>query len=336
MYESLERELRSAGPKAEYDEHAKRILAHKIVLAHILVNAVPEFTGLDPEEVVELIEGEPEISSVPVYPGETNNPKIRKVEWEVPVITGSNIESKIPYEGTVTYDVRFSVWAPNRKEKLKILVDIEAQKEFNLGYDIVTRAVFYAARMLSAQLDTEFKATNYDDIKKVYSIWICMNTPKDLQNSITKIYLEKQTIYGKTSADIGRYDLLGVIIVGLSKELINECDESGLHRLLGAIFSPDLPIQVKKEILQKEYEIMMSDDMERSVESMCNLSEAIEERGIAKGRSEGWSKGEKFGQYQTLYKLLKDGIISMSQVIEQTGESEEDFLIRLKELNIME
>lgn len=47
------------------------------------------------------------------------------------------------------------------------------------GYDIVTRGIFYAARLISAQSGTEFTHSHYDDIKKVYSIWLCMNAPKE-------------------------------------------------------------------------------------------------------------------------------------------------------------
>ena len=72
--EGLKREMYGADLRASYDEHAKRLLAQKIVLAHILVNAVSEFKGMEPEAVVFLIEIEPEISSVPVNPGEAKPP----------------------------------------------------------------------------------------------------------------------------------------------------------------------------------------------------------------------------------------------------------------------
>lgn len=48
MDESLEKNLQIAGPNAEYDKHAKCLLSHRIVLAHILVNVVSEFKGLQP------------------------------------------------------------------------------------------------------------------------------------------------------------------------------------------------------------------------------------------------------------------------------------------------
>lgn len=44
--------------------------------------------------------------------------------------------------------------------------------------------------------------------------------------------------------------------------------------------------QEKKDIIESEYGIPMTQGMERRVNIMCNLSEAIEECGIEKGRRE--------------------------------------------------
>lgn len=49
-------------------------------------------------------------------------------------------------------------------------MNVEAQKDYHPGYDLVTRGIFYVARMISAQMDVEFTADDYDGIKKVYSI----------------------------------------------------------------------------------------------------------------------------------------------------------------------
>ena len=57
---------------AQYDNSAKRLIAHKIIVARILVKTVEEFKGMDPLEVAALIEGLPYISAVPVEPGLTN------------------------------------------------------------------------------------------------------------------------------------------------------------------------------------------------------------------------------------------------------------------------
>jgi len=62
---------------AQYDEKAKNLLGHKIILAHILVKTIDEFKGMNPKDVVQYIEGEPYISTVPVDTGSTNVEKLK-------------------------------------------------------------------------------------------------------------------------------------------------------------------------------------------------------------------------------------------------------------------
>ena len=176
--------LEIAAHKAQYNAEAKNILANKRILAWILKHCAVEFKDMAISEIVSCIDGEPEISSIPVSPGRQS---------EIPEkITGLVTEDIIPNEGQVTYDIRFSVRIPlkEKKETIKLLINIEAQKKYYPGYDLVTRCIFYLARQISAQLDTEFTADNYDNIKKVYSIWICMDTPKYAQNTITKYEIQ--------------------------------------------------------------------------------------------------------------------------------------------------
>ncbi|MFT4107574.1 MAG: hypothetical protein QM657_17595 [Lacrimispora sp.] len=319
MEVSLERAMRISGLNAQYDRHAKNLLSQKIVLAYILVNAVSEFAGLEPEDVIPLIEGDPEVSMIPVNPGETNSPEEEKsgaLREIASAIDGCSTESGIPYEGRITYDVRFFVRVPGKEEKVKIIVDLEAQKNFYPGYDLVTRGVFYTSRMISAQLDTEFVIPHYNDIKKVYSIWICMNSPQKARNTITEFCMEKRNIVGN-SGDLGRYDLLSVIMVGLPEKLTEEGRELKLHRLLGTLFSDRMPVDRKKEILSQEFGISMTLDWERSVNIMCNLSEAIEERGIEKGIKTGLEKG------------IESGVKALIETCMELDVSREDTLIRL-------
>ena len=292
MEEGLKRSLTVAGAKAAYDEHVKQILARKIVLAHLLVGVVPEYAGMEPEEVVPLIEQEPEISEVPVLPGETNQPgeetlsgfsgKTSQLKQELPQVSGMSTESKVPYEGTITYDIRFSVWHPDRKKKHKIIVDVEAQKEKPGQYDIVTRGIFYNARQLSAQLGTEFEIPKYGDLKKVYSIWICINVPSYLENTAAIYEMQERDLVG-TLKRAGYYDLLAVIEINLSKEMAEEKEGFRLHRFLETIFSRTLLPEKKIDILEQEYGIPMTGQWREGMEQMCNLSEAIEEEGIRKG-----------------------------------------------------
>lgn len=103
---------------------------------------------------------------------------------------------------------------------------------------IVKRNLYYCCRLVSSQYGTEFTNSHYEKIKKVYSIFICMNPPN----------------YRKST--INQYSI------------------------------------------QEEFNIKMTQELEREVSEMCNLSEGVEQKGIAKGitasirnlmESMGWS-----------------------------------------------
>ena len=153
---------------AQYDVCAKRLLSQKYILAHILVKTVDEFAGMNPKDVVPYIEGEPFISSVPVEPGLTNT----FIEKEGSRVIGFNSENQELHEGLIRFDIIFYV---RMKDGLsQIIINVEAQKDEPGGYDILNRAIFYVSRMVSSQKERDFEGSNYNDIKSVYSIWICM------------------------------------------------------------------------------------------------------------------------------------------------------------------
>ena len=278
----LSRKIDITDKKAEYDENVKYLLSEKIILAHILVYAVKEYSGMKPEEVVELIEGTPQVSKIAVNPGESNMPEI----------TGDNVEDIIPYEGKITYDIRFRALVPGCDEMIQLIMDVEAQKDYYPGYDLLTRGIYYGARMISAQKGSEFVGNDYNKIKKVYSIWICMNVPGYAENTITEYGIQKRNIAGMFPDDKGRYDLMSVIMICLSKKVVQAEETTKLQRLLGTLLSSEMTKAEKKDIMESEYGIPMKQEIERRVNTMCNLGEAIEERGIEQGIEQGMERGE--------------------------------------------
>ena len=294
-----------ADTKAQYNDCAKKILGEKIILAHILVNVAEEFQDMSPEEVAELIEDEPKISEIPLEPGKTNMPRIQ----------GIDTNDAVPNEGTITFDIRFHVNYLEGTEVIKLMVGVEAQKDYYPGYDIVTRGIFYGARMISAQLNTEFQHSDYDNIKKVYSIWICMDTPKYAENTITSYHLTKENLVGNFPEDKVRYDLMNVVCICLSKELVEENANRKLHRLLGTVFSQKLKAGEKKNILMKEYRIPMKEELERSVNVMCNLADMIEEEAEQRGEQ----RGEELKLILMICRKLKKGK-SAEQIAEELEE----------------
>ena len=289
--------------KTKYDTQVKKVLANKIILAWILKYTVKEFFQFTISDIEKCIEGKPEVAVVPMEAGLTNTE----------IITGSHTEDAIPNEGKITYDIRFYVILPDG-EQTKIIINLEAQKDSEPGYDLVTRAVFYCARLLSAQLGKEFTNktednVKYDGIKKVYSIWICMDSRNNAKDSIVEYHIQPNVLYGNPTKT-SRYDLLSAVMINLGgDELISE---NRLVNMLTTLLSSELDKEKKKKKLQEEFEIPMSVEFEQEVEEMCNLSSYVEEKGRAEGREEGRVEGREEGKKEgelniiILYNWLKE------------------------------
>lgn len=277
MNTELKSAVMATDKDAQYDNSAKRLIAHKIILARILVKTVEEFKGMDPLEVAALIEGLPYISAVPVEPGLTNAVHFQNGQR----LVGFNTENQELNEGLVRFDIVFYV---RMKDGLsQIIINVEAQKDEPGEYEILNRAVFYVSRLISSQKERDFENSSYDDIKCVYSIWICMNME---ENTMSHIHLTKEDLIGSYEWK-GNLDLLNIIMIGLAKELPEHDETYELHRLLGALLSRELTIDEKLDIIGNEYDIPLEENFRKDMSTMCNLSQGVKEEGIAIGRAEG-------------------------------------------------
>ncbi len=272
MDTEIKNTIRATDKDAQYDEKAKRLLGQKYILAYILIKMVDEFKGMNPKDVVPYIEGEPLIGVVPVEPGMTNIAK----EADGQRIVGFNSENSEINEGLVRFDIVFYV---RMKDGLsQIIINVEAQKDEPEKYDILNRAIFYVSRLISSQKERDFANTNYNDIKRVFSIWICMNMD---ENSMDYVHLTNDKLLGSYKWK-GRLDLLNIVLIGLSNELPEHDNEYDLHRLLGALLSKELTVDEKLNIIETEYDIPIEDSMRKDVSVMCNLSQGIRDDANAK------------------------------------------------------
>lgn len=303
--------VNAAGDKAQYDTRVKRLLAQKSILAHILVKTVDEFKGMKPEDVVKYIEGEPSISVVPVEPGLAN---MEKPDAAGQRIVGLNTENAEINEGLVRFDIIFYVRMKNGLSQ--IIVNIEAQKDEPTEYKILNRAIFYVSRLISSQKERDFVNTNYDDIKQVFSIWICMNMD---DSSLSHIHLTKDELL-KPCNWKGNLDLLNIVLIGITNEIPEHDEKYEMHRLIGALLSSELKEQEKLDIIEHEYNIPISQEFREDVRIMCNLSTGIEERATEK-------TSEKF-----ILNMYKKGY-TLDQIadVAETGVDEVEAIIKKKE-----
>ncbi len=307
--------VNAAGDKAQYDTHVKRLLAQKSILAHILVKTVDEFKGMKPEDVVKYIEGEPSISVVPVEPGLA---KMEKTDAAGQRIVGLNTENAEINEGLVRFDIIFYVRMKNGLSQ--IIVNIEAQKDEPTEYKILNRAIFYVSRLISSQKERDFVNTNYDDIKQVFSIWICMNMD---DNSLSHIHLTKDELL-KPCNWKGNLDLLNIVLIGITNEIPEHDEKYEMHRLIGALLSSELKEQEKLDIIEHEYNIPISQEFREDVRIMCNLSTGIEERATERATEK---TSEKF-----ILNMYKKGY-TLDQIadVAETDVDEVEAIIKKKE-----
>ena len=311
--------VNAAGDKAQYDTRVKRLLAQKSILAHILVKTVDEFKGMKPEDVVKYIEGEPSISVVPVEPGLAN---MEKTDATGQRIVGLNTENAEINEGLVRFDIIFYVRMKNGLSQ--IIVNIEAQKDEPTEYKILNRAIFYVSRLISSQKERDFVNTNYDDIKQVFSIWICMNMD---DNSLSHIHLTKDELL-KPCNWKGNLDLLNIVLIGITNEIPEHDEKYEMHRLIGALLSSELKEQEKLDIIEHEYNIPINQEFREDVRIMCNLSTGIEERATERATKKATEKtSEKF-----ILNMYKKGY-TLDQIadVAETGVDEVEAIIKKKE-----
>ena len=263
---NLAQAVEAANASSFYDTNIKFLLADKQILARILKYAVQEFKDMPIKDIMVSIGEDIEIGTRALDAGLSNMGRIN----------ASGTEDNIPGEGKVFFDIRFTAY--HKKTEMKFLINLEAQRSSDpgkLGYHLENRIIFYLARMISAQKQTEFYHSDYDSLKKVRSIWLCLDNRED-GDSIEEIYLDRNTVYGnkKSLYDI---DLIRGIIINLRNGENITDSQNILISMLEKLLSKS-SVEEKKRILTEEYGMIMTTELEGRIQTMCNWSEAILEK----------------------------------------------------------
>ena len=200
-----------------------------------------------------------------------------------------------------------------------ILVNIEAQKDDPSSYYIQNRAVFYACRMVSSQKERDFTGMNYNDIKKVYTIWICMNQK---ENSLNYLHLTNEKLMGKTAIEKAG-DLIHIILLGLAKNLPSYTEKNKLHRLLGALFTNELTADEKISIIESEYNIEAKNELRKDVRKVSGLGESLVESAAEEAWEQGLELGGKQREIKFIISMNEKGY-TIEQIADVTEKSKEE------------
>ncbi|WP_294160761.1 nuclease [uncultured Selenomonas sp.] len=262
-----------------YDKSAKNVIATRQFLAMILHERVPEFQSFSLDIIErDCIEGTPWVEEIPVDPGRTNGKRPQKIR-------GLSAEQSEEDEGYITYDVLFYARVPGSGKRIKLLINIEAQRN-NTDYDLFHRAWFYLCRLVSSQKERDFSGEDYDSICKVYSIWLCFYLPEGEKSSISSYRIHKDDLVGCHEVPESIYDLMRILMIHVG----DDENADTLLKFLRLVFLSELTEGELSQKLQDEFGMQPNDETRKELTNMCNLSLGLTERAEARGEAHGTEK----------------------------------------------
>ena len=154
-----------------------------------------------------------------------------------------------------------------------------------------------------------------------------MAPPKKRQNSITRYRLVEENLVGNVKEPVRNYDLLSVVMVCLGGADGENYD--GVLKLLDVLLSPTAGEAKKREVLEHDFGIPMTETLETEVRQMCNLSQNVMELGI----EQGIEKGKAEGLLASIRSLMSNTGWPLEKAMEILGVPEAD---RSKYANLLQ
>ena len=259
------------------DDCAKKIVSNRMICAKILKAAIPEFKDCTEDEIAFYYLGDEfEISTRAVHMENADVPEDMFINE-----MNSEARGEKYSHDKIYFDIRFSALAPVKGKLVKLLFDIEIQNEFYPGYSLEKRAVYYASRMVSEQHGREFIGSDYNRIKKVYSIWLNTNPPKKYRHSIG--YYNYSFTLAENSFDVkpDDYMLSNIVMInlggndGMSEEaeeqfICHDQTKKEMMVVLDALFLKGGSFEEVQKVLEENGVHLLVADKER-LEKMYGL-----------------------------------------------------------------
>lgn len=271
---SLSRGIRSVAN--DYDAACKRLLSDKQVLAHILRGSLREYEHVNPRVIErKYLEGSPRIGSEPVGRDEFAASRVRALESKDSTVA----------EGEVTFDIRFEAIVPGRNDHVLLELDLEAQNDFDPGYPLLRRGMYYAGRLLSMQGSEVAAHSQYQNVRKAVSIWVCTHPSEKCRRTITRFHVFRDDVIGHGEYCKDDWDMIEVVMICLDDKTEEQPD--GLLGLLGTLLAVGRPVEDRIRDLRDRYGMIVTESLCRKVNDMCNLSVGVYAEGYARGEERG-------------------------------------------------
>ena len=176
-----------------------------------------------------------------------------------------------------------------------------------------------------------FQNDRYDDLRKVCSIWICTDPPKDRADAIECYTLDQHVILATPRPHC--IDKLRLVIVYLSREADkniaknDDADKFGIIPLLNACLARTVN-KARQELITERYRIQLDPEdrdmtageqiIYKHYREMWELGEQIKELGEQNKELGEQNKALRENVKNTA-KLLKDAQVSVDVIAKSTG-----------------
>lgn len=149
------------------------------------------------------------------------------------------------------------------------------------------------------------------------SIWACKKSSDEFQNTFTRYSIRPEQLIENATEKLENYDLMSVVAICLGK--LDSENYTGILKFLDVLLSSSRATTEK--ILEEEFGVAMSEELEREVLIMCNLSQGVK----AEGREEGRREGISIGEIGMLVQLVREGDLKPERAAEKANMTVEQF-----------
>ena len=310
----------------------KALLAHKIILANIVKFSIEEFSDYSIAEIMECIDRDKDGIRVCQQAVDSGNPDSTGTNTGSlnpdSKIKCSNTEDSTLDDGVIRYDILFNVTHPKSGEDVAMIINIEIQPKGVRKYNLISRAIYYVGRLISQQKNSMFEHSDYDGIRKVYSLWLCPALKGS--NSYIEFALCPIKSYGPDEQVRDYYDKMRIILISFSNT--DPDNQTEMVKLLNALLIDDKKLAERKKILEDEFSIPMT-EISEEMDKMGSLSEAIAQQNREEGREEMRQEMQQKMQNQMLgivRSVMNSCKISAKDAMKRMGLPDSDHDLYLK------
>lgn len=141
-------------------------------------------------------------------------------------------------------------------------------------------------------------------------------------NSIAEYGFIQKKVIGKVNEPKENYDKATAIIICLNDEGMD--NRTGIIRMLSTLLSTTESVEKRKKVLEEEFKIPMTKEIEEGMEDMCNYGSAVQKYGERIGEQRGEQKGAEKATVNAIRNLIETTKWSTQQAMDALKVPKDD------------